>query len=159
MLCSVLQCVAVRRSYHCNAPQHTATHCNTLQYTATHCNTTTYYNALQHTNMGTRMWEIAFCCIWVLHSEMHYGDTKQFRVVCCSMLQSVAVCCSLLYSVAVCCKTHRMLVLPGPFYLTYLKCVVCCSVLQCVAVCCRVLQCVAVCCSVLPCVAVCCSVL
>jgi len=33
---------------------------------------------------------------------------------------------------------------------------VCCSVLQCVAVCCSVLQCVAVCCSVLQCVAVCC---
>jgi len=32
----------------------------------------------------------------------------------------------------------------------------CCSVLQCVAVCCSVLQCVAVCCSVLQCVAVCC---
>ena len=31
----------------------------------------------------------------------------------------------------------------------------CCSVLQCVAVCCSVLQCVAVCCSVLQCVAAC----
>ena len=38
-------------------------------------------------------------------------------------------------------------------------CVVCCSVLHCVAVCCSVLQCVALCCSVLQCVAVCCSVL
>ena len=37
--------------------------------------------------------------------------------------------------------------------------VVCCSVLQCVAVCCNVLQCVAICCSVLQCVAVCCSML
>jgi len=37
--------------------------------------------------------------------------------------------------------------------------VVCCSVLQCVAVCCSVLQCVVVCCSVLQCVAVCCIVL
>jgi len=40
--------------------------------------------------------------------------------------------------------------------------IVCCSVLQCVAVCCSVcsvLQCVAVCCSVLQCAAVCCSVL
>ena len=47
--------------------------------------------------------------------------------------------------------------------------IVCCSVLQCVAVCCSVLQCVAVCCRgsaqdrkttcVLQCVAVCCSVL
>jgi len=41
-----------------------------------------------------------------------------------------------------------------------LQCVaVCCSVLQCVAVCCSALQCVAVRCSVLPCVAVCCRVL
>ena len=37
-------------------------------------------------------------------------------------------------------------------------CVVCCSVLPCVAVCGSVLQCVAWCCSVLQCVAVCCSV-
>jgi len=37
--------------------------------------------------------------------------------------------------------------------------IVCCSVLQCVAVCCSVLQCVAVCCSVLQCVAVRCSML
>jgi len=37
--------------------------------------------------------------------------------------------------------------------------IVCCSVLQCVAICCSVLQCVAVCCSVLLCIAVCCSVL
>jgi len=36
---------------------------------------------------------------------------------------------------------------------------VCCSVLQCVAVCCSVLQCVALCCSVWQCVAVCGSVL
>ena len=35
----------------------------------------------------------------------------------------------------------------------------CCSVLQCVAVCCSVLQSVTACCSVLQCVAVCCSVL
>ena len=36
---------------------------------------------------------------------------------------------------------------------------VCCSVVQCVAMCCSVLQCVAVCGSVLQCVALCCSVL
>ena len=39
--------------------------------------------------------------------------------------------------------------------------IMCCSVLQCVAVCCSVLQCVAVCCSVLQvlhCAVVCCSV-
>jgi len=37
-------------------------------------------------------------------------------------------------------------------------CVLCCSVLQCVAAFCGVLQCAAVCCSVLQCVAACCSV-
>jgi len=36
--------------------------------------------------------------------------------------------------------------------------IVCCSVLQCVAVCCSVLQCVVVCCSVLQCSAVYCAV-
>jgi len=39
----------------------------------------------------------------------------------------------------------------------YILRLVCCSMLQCVAVCCGVLQCVAVCCSVLQCAAVCCS--
>jgi len=39
------------------------------------------------------------------------------------------------------------------------SCILCCSVLQCVAVRFSALQCVAVCCSVLQCVAVCCSVL
>ena len=34
-----------------------------------------------------------------------------------------------------------------------------CSVWQCVAVCCSELQCAAVCCSVLQCVAMCCTVL
>jgi len=45
-----------------------------------------------------------------------------------------------------------------PRYLTLLL-LLCCSVLQCVAVCCSVSPCVAVCCSVLQCIAVCCSVL
>ena len=44
-----------------------------------------------------------------------------------------------------------------PRYMGLVPCLVCCSVLQCVAVCCSVLQCVAVCWSVLQCVAVCCS--
>jgi len=56
-------------------------------------------------------------------------------------LQCVEVCCCVL-----CCSM-----------LQYVA--VCCSVLQCVAVCCNVLQCIAVCCSVLQCVAVSCSVL
>jgi len=42
---------------------------------------------------------------------------------------------------------------------TTAKALVCCRVLQCVALCCIVLQCAAVCCSVLQCVVGCCSVL
>jgi len=76
------------------------------------------------------------------------------------MLQCVAVCAFFLSDFClICCSV--------------LQCVaVCCSVLQCVAVCCRecarslsslscrhVLQCIAVCCSELQCVAVCCIVL
>jgi len=81
-----------------------------------------------------------------------------------TVLQCVAVCCSVLQScVVVSYKTSRLQEFPETIE------VLCCSVLQCVAVCCSVLQCVAVCycavycaavcCSVLQCVAVCCSVL
>ena len=61
------------------------------------------------------------------------------------VLQCVAVCCSVLQTKIAACRWCHWLV--------------CCSVLQCVAVCCSVLRCVAVWCSVVQCVAVCCNVL
>ena len=89
------------------------------------------------------------------------------------MLQCVAVCCSVLQRVAL----NILSTITGAHAVEN-ACIVCCSVLQCVAVCCSVLQCVAVCCSactitgahtienaymmccsVMQCVAVCCSVL
>jgi len=112
----------------------------------------------------------------------------QCVAVCCSVLQCVAVCCSVLQCAAVCHFRYRnrlmlprcmaiatrALMIPLPvvyphIYILYVQmhldhhaatgqCVVCCSVLQCVAVCCSVMQCVPVCCSVLQCVAVWCSV-
>ena len=75
--------------------------------------------------------------------------------VYCSVLQCVPVCCSVLQYVAVCCIVavcHVIVSLEG----CGLK-LICCSMLQCVAVCCSVLQCVAVRCSVLQYVAVCCQ--
>jgi len=79
----------------------------------------------------------------------------------CSVLQYVAVCCSmLLQGVVTCYKLHSAVYMYGG------SCgAVCCSVLQCVvAGCCSVLQrCVCrwyvMCCSILQSVAVCCSVL
>jgi len=100
----------------------------------------------------------------------------QCVAVCCSVLQCAAVCCSVLQCVAVCCSvlqyvadlqsrltkfSFELLLLGccqkvvGPLDVEPLRCcyignvIVCCSVLQCVAVCCSELQCVAVCCSVL----------
>jgi len=55
---------------------------------------------------------------------------------------------SLYVAAALRCHTQRIM-----------SCILCCSVLQCVAVRCSVLQCAVVCCSVLQCVAVRCSVL
>jgi len=62
-------------------------------------------------------------------------------------VQCVAVCA------VVCCGVLQSVAV----WRSVVRCgVVCCSVLQCVAVCCNVLQCVAMCCSVVQCVAVCC---
>ena len=90
--------------------------------------------------------------------------------VCCSVLQCVAVCCSMLQCVAACCGVYgsvshldsHILILccnmgecvarNQSCSVSRLTVIVCCSVLQCVAVCRSMLQCVAVCCSVLRCV-------
>jgi len=90
----------------------------------------------------------------------HPVNVASMRIVCCSVLQSVAACCSVLQRVAthasmriVCCSVLQ-------------RVAACCSVLQRVAthasmcnVCCRVLQSVAECCRVLQGVAECCRVL
>jgi len=96
--------------------------------------------------------------------------------VCCSVLQCFAGlshCCIVggyggyvLQCVAVSCGALQCVVLKDlasrSFTLSEdnvaVRCIVCCSVLQCVAVCCSFFQCVAVCCSVLQCVASCVAV-
>ena len=68
------------------------------------------------------------------------------------MLQCVAAGYSVLQCVAVCCSEHLVATrktLRGAATPRYTMSVMCCSVLECVAVCCSVQQCVAVCCSVL----------
>jgi len=86
-----------------------------------------------------------------------------FTFLCCSVLQRVAVCCSVLHCVVRQARSRMnesclfQLARSLLFYIAVR--IVCCSVLQCVAVCCSVLQCVAVCCSVFQCVALCCFVL
>ena len=106
--------------------------------------------------------------------ESVVNDTTCVAVVvavCCSTLPCVAVCCRVLQCVqcvAVCdymwCAVTRDTLSPPskPFQRIFddSDCaIVCCSVLQCVAVYCSVLQCVALYCHVLQCVAVCGSVL
>jgi len=82
---------------------------------------------------------------------------------CCRVLQGVEVCCSVLQCVAEYRVVSQCLAEctenTGNGTDVSIAVVVCCSVVQCVAVCCSMWQCVAVCCSVLQCVAVCCSVL
>jgi len=105
-------------------------------------------------------------------------------VVCCIALQSFTLCYSVLHCVAV---WYSVSFFQHPSYeyngyailqgaagcvrcdakicfciMRYVARIVCCSVLQCVAVCCsvsQILRCVAVCCSMRQCVAVCRSVL
>ena len=69
------------------------------------------------------------------------------------------MCCNVCVSVCVLqCVLICVLFLKRQLF-SCVESLVCCSVLQCVAVCCSVLQCVAVCCSMLQSVAACCSVL
>jgi len=133
----------------CNAVRHAATNCNKL--TATHCSTLqhTHHNALQHT---------ATLQDWMQHTATHcntlqHTATLQEHSARPSHLQADIFKSQLAIQVT---ELHDFV----------LQCVVvCCSVLQCVAVC--YIQCVAVCCSAryasdwraCHCVAVCCSVL
>jgi len=122
---------------------------------------------------------VAVCCSvrqcvlqCVLQCVAVGGNTKvlclQIADMCCSVVLCVAFCST------VCCsgskhQTACLEIAASPLALvccSVLQCVavycivssplasMCCSVLQSVAVCCRVLQCVAVCCKVLQCVAV-----
>jgi len=127
-------------------------------------------------------------CVTVCYSVLQCVAVScrvlQCVTLCCSVLQCVAVCCCWVYSpsyallVAVCysrwASTSAVCNLPpserererererrvgaaaGRILPTH---ILCCGVLQCVAVCCMVLQCVAACCSVLQCVTICYGVL
>jgi len=112
--------------------QHSAAQCSTLQHSATHCEPV--QNAQPEippaTTIGT----------WFAH-RLSYAENAA-----CNVLHCVALCCIVLQSVncvAVCCSwwelgAHIDLHMPRTLH------VMCCIVLQCVAVCCIVLQCVAV---------------
>jgi len=103
-------------------------------------------------------------------------------MVCCSALQYVGVCCSvlrcvwlsvspgksycdiMLQCVSVCGLESFMFCVVLQSVCVWLGispvlCLVCNSVLQCVAACCSGMECVGLCCSVLQSVAVCCSLL
>jgi len=132
---------------HCNTLQHTATHCNTLQHTATHHNTLHIKRECIPSECISRERETATDCNRLQQTAT---DCNKMERECISLsLHLVAVCCSLLQSVAVSnestsresayqvsahCNTlqhsatHSMLCVAQCF-------VVCCSVLQCVAVC------------------------
>ena len=129
--------------------QHTATHCNTLQqaYVVLAGETDQYAPLLPQ----------------ILEKLM-----ESLRLPTGSGLSRVLV---LVHQQVFLCMRVLLLRLSGP-NLVSLWYIMCCSVLQCVAVCCSVLQCcscrgpawcrsgiscVAVCCSVLQCVGVCCS--
>jgi len=133
---------------------------------------------------------VAVCCSACgRYSQISARSVLQCVAVCCSVLQCVAVrlvdilkyhrcalimcwdagrqgtgkysqmsSCSVLHCVIVCCSVLQCVAIR---LVDIFKCqrAVRCSVLKWVAMCCIVLQCVAVCYSVLQCVAVCCSIL
>jgi len=78
---------------------------------------------------------------------------RETLIVCCSVLQTVAVFCSLLYNHG---GSHDLDGCSSSFPWE-ISCIVCCSVLQCVAVCCSLMQSFAACCSLLQSFAVSCT--
>ena len=117
MCCSVLQCVAVLRRYHC-ALSLMNTHMSPIIHTHAHMSTVCAQFCADVVSLQYTVAVTATHCCNVLPCVDVY----------CHVLPCVAVCCRVLPCVAVCCC-----VLPWCV-------VVCCRVLQCVAVCCRVLQ-------------------
>ena len=125
---------------HCNTLQHTATYYDTLRHTSTHCNT------LQHTttlgNLETLLSKKE------VQKDPWILDRYFFDIVgTCDTLQHTATHCNTLDF-----SLRNRPSSSGSLLIVVTPCVgrnlVCCSVLQCVAVCCSVLQSVAVCCSV-----------
>jgi len=166
---------------HRNTPQHTATHCNPLQLferIATYCNMLqcNIYDLYQYN------YESSLLETWRgLFKSLSRCSVLQCAAVCCSVWPGLckdkqtrphtATYCSTLQHTATRYIRHARLIhihtTTNPQEAcqdkatgrSIVRCTMCCSVLQCVAVCCSVLQCVAVWCSVLQCLAVCCSVL
>jgi len=116
----------------------------------------THCNALQHT-----LQRVVFSVesvIDVFHSYVYVWRVAFICMTClthCNALQYTATHCDTLQHTA----THYMwhvihmnatlqVTETCHMYMCDVSYIVCCSVLQCVAVCCSVLQCVAVCCSV-----------
>jgi len=90
---------------------------------------------------------VAVCCSNVYEMLQTFQD--RWEPNCCSVLQCVAAMLQCVAAMCMRCRRHLKIVENH-------TAVVCCSVLQSVAVCCRVLQSVAVCCRVLQCVAAMC---
>jgi len=128
-------CNAPQRSAtHYNSLQHTAKHCNTLQRTATHCKTlqrtATHCNTLQHTTFQFTKWHSSH-----VRPSLQRGNplTLQHTATHCNTLQHTATHCNTLHfnlprdTPLMCAPPYQEAILS--------RCgVVCCSVLQCVAV-------------------------
>jgi len=95
------------------------------------------------------LWCVAECCS-VLYCLLLCCSVLWYVAVCCGMLQCVAVCCISFSCVALRCGALPLALIGRDVwvYLCWATCrgggdvlinVVCCSVLQCVAVCCSVL--------------------
>jgi len=133
--CSVLQCCCnvyipchwrLKRRRHCNMHMNFEC-CSVLQYVAVCCSVvaTSTYRAI-----GASRGKVTAICMCTFCVAVR-----------CSVLQCVAVCCSVLQfrcNVYIPCHRRRKRRRHCTMH------VLCCSVLQCVAVCCSVLQCVAV---------------
>jgi len=144
--CSVLRCgTLVYSVVQSVAMQCVAMGGSVLQCVAV-CSHTTHGNALQHT---------ATHCTTLQHTAPHC--THYTTEGCLPFVLGGDPCFRLFWEASFRCSTEGCP--PKLVCCNVLQCVaVCCSVLQCVAVRCSVLQCVAMCCSVLQCAAVCCRI-
>jgi len=155
--CKTLPCTATHNVTHCNTLQHAETYgmlLRALQHAATRC------NALQHTatHCNTPQYTEAHCNAWLRGRATHRSHLLQCVVMCCSLRIGRQVWSTCFELVLMCCSVLQCIAVCLSVCIASIH-VLQPHVLQRVAACCcHVLQRVAACCSVLQCIAVCLSV-
>jgi len=128
-------------STHCNSLQSTATHCYALLHTATHCftllHTATHYNTLQQ--LTNTLQRTATHCNTLQHAAAHCNTLQHTAIHhnTCNTLQHMMVHpTKAVLSVVCACYTSIRRVVRASEAHEICMCIVCCSVLQCLALSC-----------------------